>query len=176
MASRATQNKLDEMIHGAAKLERFPGAIKGAVKVETEAESRRAYIDGLMKELTGKPFDMKVCGYKIALYLPTGAEKSAGGIIIPEKTRDDEVLKANCGLVLGLGPDAYNGKDAYGADRFPSGPWCAVGDWVGFQRYETTAALVGFRGVTIAVIPDDKIDSVVPDRKDLTDIKKNDLL
>ena len=93
------------------------------------------------------------------------------GLRLPDSYRDKEVLKANCGMVLALGPDAYADKE-----RYPSGPWCAVGDWVGFQRYETTAALMGYRGITIALIHDDKIDGVAEKRQDLTDILKRDLL
>lgn len=146
--------------------------------VVDEAMERRKYVDGLFVELTGKPFTMKVAGYKIALLIPRGEKTvgESGKILAPDEWRESQVLKANCGLVLALGPDAYKGKDAYGAERFPDGPWCDVGDWVAFQRYETTAALMGYRGETIAIIPDDKIDGVVDGRHDLTDIKKKDLL
>lgn len=136
-----------------------------------EAAERQKYVDNLVTELTGAPFRFKVAGYKIALYLPKGEEVTPGGIIRPDMVRDKDVLKANCGMVLAMGPDAYRDKE-----RYPSGPWCAVGDWVGFQRYETTAALMGYRGITIALVPDDKIDGVAEKRQDLTDIHKKDLL
>lgn len=141
--------------------------------VVDEAAERQKYVDGLVTELTGGPFTFRVSGYKIALYIPKGDERvgKTGAIIAPEEYRNNQVLKANCGMVLALGPDAYRDPE-----RYPSGPWCKVGDWVGFQRYETTAALMGWRGITIALIPDDKIDGVAEKRQDLTDILKRDLL
>lgn len=149
------------------------GAPAGAAQVFplNEDAARRAFVDDLVTKLTGAPFGMKVAGYKIALYIPKGEETvgKMGKIIAPEQYRNDQVLKASCGLVIGMGPDAYKG------DRF-SEPWCKIGDWVAFQRYETTAALMGYRGITIAMIPDDKIDGVVGSREDLTDIQKKDLL
>jgi co-chaperonin GroES (HSP10) len=136
-----------------------------------EATARAKFVDDFMTKMTGKPFDLKVSGYKIALYLPMDEEKSAGGIIKLKSTRENEVLKANCGFCVAHGPDAYADKT-----RYPSGPWCMPGDWVVFQRYDTTAALVGYRGHHIAFIPDDRIDAVAPDRMDITEILKRDLM
>lgn len=129
------------------------------------------FVNDFMTKLVGKPFDMKVAGYKVALYLPRGDEKTKGGILLPDSARDNEVLKANVGFCVAHGPDAYRDPE-----RYPSGPWCLPGDWVVFQRYETTAAIMGYRDIHIALVADDKIDGVVGDRFDVTDIRKRDLL
>jgi hypothetical protein len=136
-----------------------------------EMAARKKFVDDFMIGLTGKPFDMKVAGYKIAIYIPHGGEKTAGGIIKIQATLDSERLKANCGFCLAHGPDAYSDPQ-----RYPSGPWCLPGDWVVFQRYDTTAAIMGYRDQYIAMIPDDRIDGVVPDRMDITEVLKRDLM
>lgn len=149
-------------IMDAAKLGGFPGDGRNAAQ---------ARVDEIMTRLTGAPFRQPVCGYKLALLLPRPEEKTAGGIIRPDMNRDNAILMANAGLVLAVGPDAYTPET-----RYPSGPWCKVGDWVVFQRYSTTAALMGYKGVTIAIIPDDKIDMLVEQPTDVTEVPKRDLL
>ena len=87
-------------------------------------------------------------GEKVTLYLPDASRAS-------DKW-------TNCvGLVVGMGPAAYTGKNSDGSDRFPEGAWCRVGDFVVFPRYEGQVFM--WRGVAMMLIYDDKVQMVVSD-------------
>lgn len=70
-------------------------------------------------------------GYNMLIALPTMAQQTKGGIIIPFETNERERAAAVVGTVLAQGPLCY--KDP---KRFPDGkPWCQTGDQVMFSRY-----------------------------------------
>ena len=48
--------------------------------------------------------------------------------------------------------------------RFPTGPWCAVGDWVMFRPYSGTRFKI--RGQEFRLINDDTIEAVVDDPRE----------
>lgn len=97
-------------------------------------------------------------GYRVLLAMPVVEEKTAGGIFMPEKLRDEEQTASILGRVMKLGPEAY--KDP---DKFPTGPWCAVGDWVVFRSYSGTRFSVD--GHELRLINDDTIEAVVANPK-----------
>lgn len=70
-------------------------------------------------------------GHHMLIALPTFAEQTAGGIIIPGSVNERERAATVIGTVLAQGPSCY--KDP---KRFPEGPWCKVGDRVLFSRYQ----------------------------------------
>lgn len=102
-------------------------------------------------------------GHRLLIALPTMAQQSAGGIIIPTEVNERERAAAVVGTVLAVGDDAY--KDLR---RFPSGkPWCKLGDKVLFSRYagqrfkskdRESGAMVEYR-----MLNDDEITGTVPD-------------
>ena len=69
-------------------------------------------------------------GWRILVLPHRGKGKTKGGVILSDKTVEETQIATNVGLVLAIGPDAYNDKD-----RFPNGPWCKEKDWVIFARY-----------------------------------------
>ncbi len=100
-------------------------------------------------------------GYSMLVALPTMAEMTAGGIIIPEVINDRERAAAVVGTVLAQGPDCYTHP------KFTSGPWCKVGDKVMFSRYSgmrfksldaETGEMVEYR-----MLSDDQIVGTVPE-------------
>lgn len=70
-------------------------------------------------------------GYHMLVALPTVAQQTAKGIIIPEEVTERERAATVVGTVLAQGPDCY--KDQR---KFPNGAWCKVGDNVLFSRYQ----------------------------------------
>lgn len=100
-------------------------------------------------------------GYKILIMLPDIEETYEGGIAKAGQTKHIEEVYSVVGRVIDLGPDAYADKT-----KFPTGPWCKLGDWVLFR------ALTGSRykvyGREIRMINDDSVDGVVDDPKGLT--------
>lgn len=97
-------------------------------------------------------------GYRVLLAMPAVEEKTAGGIIRPDKLRDEEKTASILGLVLKLGPDAYADPD-----KFPGGAWCKAGDWVIFRSYSGTRFKID--GREFRLINDDTVEAVVADPK-----------
>lgn len=98
----------------------------------------------------------KVVGYKVLVALPPVEDTHDGLIVKSAQAKHIEEVYTVVGRVIDIGPDAY--KDAA---RFPSGPWCKLGDWVVFR------ALSGSRfkvfGQEVRVLNDDSIEGVVAD-------------
>lgn len=142
-----------------------------------EEREAKELIDKQFIELTGKPFGAKVCGYLVCIKIYVRPEhirevKVDGGgtqkIYIPDQSRQEDRFQSVAGLVVGIGPQAYRGKNADGSEKFPEGPWCRVGDWVTIPRYE--AHLFSYRGVALGIIVDDKIMSIIEDPTDVQNI------
>lgn len=73
--------------------------------------------------------DMQVCGYRILIEPETIGDKyeSTLDLVKSEDTKDHEKRNTQKGLVVQVGPDAYD------RDNF-KGPWCKVGDTVMYTR------------------------------------------
>ena len=95
-------------------------------------------------------------GYKILIALPEIEEKTEGGIIKSSESRHEESIATVVGWVMSMGPDAYTNYA-----RFPSGPYCQVGDWVVFRAFSGTRIKV--QGREFRLINDDTVEAVVED-------------
>ncbi len=94
-------------------------------------------------------------GYKILIALPKPAKKTDGGIVKAAETLFAEEIMSICGKVVEMGADAYTG------DRFPSGPYCKVGDWIMMRAYSGTRFKVN--GLEMRLINDDSVEATVED-------------
>ena len=99
-------------------------------------------------------------GWRIAILPYRGAEKTKGGIILSEETQKKTQLATVCGYVLKVGSLAYNDPD-----KFPTGAWCEVGDWVIFGRY--AGSRISIDGGEIRILNDDEIIGRVNDPEDI---------
>jgi co-chaperonin GroES (HSP10) len=95
-------------------------------------------------------------GWRILVAMPTAKEKTEGGILKAASTVRDEELSNICGYVLKLGDECYKDEK-----RFPSGAWCAKGDWVMFRSYSGTR--IKMYGQEFRLINDDTVEAVVAD-------------
>ena len=99
----------------------------------------------------------KPSGHKMLVALPKVADTFEGSMIQKvDSTKMAESVTSVVALVLELGPDAY--KDA---ERFPSGPWCAAGDYVLMRPYQGTRFMLN--GQEFRVVNDDSVDGIVTD-------------
>ncbi len=130
-----------------------------------EVDEAQALVNAQFVEMTGRPFDMRVAGYMIAVKIYIPPEKTKGGIIKTDNTRENERYQSVAGLVVGVGPQAYKGRNQDGSPRFPEGPWCRVGDWILLPRYEAT--LLTYRDVAMGMIPDDRVQCTITDPEDV---------
>ena len=96
------------------------------------------------------------CGYVLLIALPEKEDKTEGGVYVPEDLRDREHTASISGMVLRMGPDAYGDKK-----RFPSGPYCKVGDWIMMKSY--TGYRLVIHGQELRLINDDSVRAVIED-------------
>ena len=89
-------------------------------------------------------------GWRILVLPHRGKGKTKGGVLLSDKTVEETQIATNVGLVLAIGPDAYNDKD-----RFPNGPWCKEKDWVIFARY--AGSRLNIEGGELRILNDDEI-------------------
>jgi co-chaperonin GroES (HSP10) len=95
-------------------------------------------------------------GYHILCAVPEVEEEFENGLIKSASTVHFEEMLTTVLFVVALGPDAY--KDP---QKFPSGPWCKVGDFV-LVRPNAGSRLV-IHGKDFRLINDDTIEAVVDD-------------
>ena len=116
------------------------------------------------KKVKKKPLEEmslpKPTGWRILVLPYKAKEKTKGGIILSDKTVTESQIATNCGLVMDMGPDAYNDKD-----KFPNGPWCKKKDWVLFARYAGSRIYID--GGEIRVLNDDEILGTIEDPEDI---------
>ena len=116
------------------------------------------------KQTRKKPLEKmslpKPTGWRILVLPYKAKEKTKGGIILSDKTVTESQIATNCGLVMEMGPDAYNDKD-----KFPNGPWCKKKDWVLFARYAGSRIYID--GGEIRVLNDDEILGTIEDPEDI---------
>jgi len=103
----------------------------------------------------------KPIGYRLLIALPQVQETFDNGFIKADKTIFEEKILSIVGLVLDMGEEAY--KDA---TRYPSGPWCKVGDYVLFRANTGTRFKVD--GVEYRIMNDDSIEAVVANPRGVT--------
>jgi co-chaperonin GroES (HSP10) len=141
-----------------------------------EEEVAKKLINDHFVEITGRPFDMKPAGYLIAAKIYVRPEElktitrddgTEATLYLPDHIRAEDKYQSVSALVCAVGPEAYQGE------KFErSGPWCKVGDWVLIPRYEATA--VSYRGVAMALLPDDRVMAVIESPDDVAGAKQAD--
>ena len=87
-------------------------------------------------------------------------EKTKGGVIMNESTLERQQVASQCGNVLAMGSECYKDKE-----RYPSGPWCKVGDWVVFARY--AGSRINIEGGEVRLLNEDEGLATVKDPEDL---------
>lgn len=104
----------------------------------------------------------KPVGYRVLVKLPDVKETyGESGIIKSTKEQHNEQIMSISGEIVDMGESAYVDED-----RFPNGPWCAVGDYVIFRA--NTGTRFKIDGVEYRLMNDDSIEAVVEDPRDLT--------
>lgn len=93
-------------------------------------------------------------GFRLLVEMPVLQAKTKGGLYIPEDRKKMDEVAGIVAQVVAMGPDAYKDET-----RFPTGPWCQVGDFVMFRPYSGSRADV--EGKEYRVINDDTVEAVV---------------
>ena len=99
-------------------------------------------------------------GYHVLVRPVTIKAETKGGIILPEKSRDDIAYLTTVGRVLKVGELAYEDKE-----KFLGGAWCRVGDYVCYQKLTGTKFV--YKGVKLLLLFDDQVIMKVDNPEDL---------
>lgn len=102
-------------------------------------------------------------GYRILIAVPSVSDVYESGIIKADTTKQHETLLTMVGSVIDMGAQCYQDPQ-----RFPSGPWCVIGDWVMFRANSGTRFKVD--GTEYRLLNDDSIEAVVDDPTGITRI------
>lgn len=100
-------------------------------------------------------------GYRILCALPEVEKEYENGLLKADETMRHENLLATVLFVVAMGPDCYGDKD-----RFPTGPWCKVGDFVLVRPNAGTRLKI--HGTEMRMINDDSVEGVVLDPRGIS--------
>jgi co-chaperonin GroES (HSP10) len=98
----------------------------------------------------------KPSGWKILCAIPEKEREFESGIAKSDETIRNEELLTTVLFVVDLGPDCYTDKT-----RYPSGPWCKVGDFI-LVRPNAGSRMV-IHGREFRMINEDSVEGVVED-------------
>ena len=130
-------------------------------KAKQEAEKKAQ--EKSLKERIPQP-----TGWRILVMPYMGKDKTDGGIIVPDQTRERESRATVVAYVLKLGPLAYKDPIKFGdpTDSHENWePWCQEGDWVCIGRYAGSRFQI--EGGEVRIINDDEVIATILDPDDI---------
>lgn len=100
-------------------------------------------------------------GYRLLCAVPEVEKRFDNGLWKPDVTLHNEEMLTTVLFVLKIGPDAYKDEK-----KFPTGPWCAEGDFVLVRPHAGTR--VKIHGKEFRIINDDAVEAVVEDPRGIS--------
>ena len=97
-------------------------------------------------------------GFHVLVRPVSVKEKTKGGIIIPNATKEDMSYLTTVGKVIKIGNLAYNDTD-----KFPKGPWCKKGDYICYAKH--AGQKIQYKEVKMILLYDDQVIMKVQDPK-----------
>jgi len=106
-----------------------------AIKMAHAADPRQE----IREKLKGAEKNIRVMGARVLVATYIRPDKTASGIILADRTREEEKHQGKTGMVIALGPLAFQEDDAHqwGDDK-PT-----IGDWVMFNIGDTRRLIIG---------------------------------
>ena len=95
-----------------------------------------------------------VVGWRILVHPLEVIQRTAGGVILSDETKQKEQLVVSVGRVLQVGPLAYKRDDM-------GDPWCKEGDLVGYGKYAGKKMM--YKSIPLVVLNDDEVIMVFPE-------------
>ena len=116
-------------------------------------------------EVTDEEFDAQLptpVGYHLLVAMPEVEDTYADTSILKSITaKNHETIMSIIGLVVDMGEQAYSD-----GNRFPTGPWCSVGDYIMFRANTGTRFVIG--GKEFRLMNDDSVEAIVKDPRGVT--------
>ena len=101
-------------------------------------------------------------GYHLLVAMPEVEDTYYSTSILKSvTTKHHEAIMFIIGLVLDMGEQAYSD-----GNRFPTGPWCSVGDYIMFRANTGTRFVIG--GKEFRLMNDDSVEAIVKDPRGVT--------
>ena len=127
---------------------------------EAYKEDRRTFLDP--ESIGGSLLDRlpTPTGWRILILPYRGQGKTEGGILLADKTLEQQQVSTQVGYVLKVGSLAYKDEN-----KFPSGPWCAEKEWVMFARY--SGSRFNIDGGEVRILNDDEILARISNPEDV---------
>ena len=100
-------------------------------------------------------------GYHMLVAIPEVDDKYESGLIKADQTMHFEEVLSTVFFVVKMGPDCYKDEK-----RFPSGPWCKVGDFILARPNSGTRLKI--HGREFRLINDDTVEAVVQDPRGIS--------
>ena len=97
-------------------------------------------------------------GFHVLVRPVSVKEKTKGGIILPNSTKEDMSYLTTVGKVIKIGNLAYNDTD-----KFPKGPWCKEGDYICYAKH--AGQKIQYKEVKMILLYDDQVIMKVQDPK-----------
>ena len=89
-------------------------------------------------------------GFHILVRPVSIKEKTKGGILLPDSTRDDMAYLTTVGQVVAMGDLAYHDME-----KFPIGPWCELNDYVCYGKH--AGQKIQYKGIKYILLFDDQV-------------------
>lgn len=134
----------------------------GAVSITSDNFLTETQVRAQVEEVRRSTFAMAIqpAGWRLSVLVLTTPEETEGGLLLTDDERERRAVTSPQGVVLRLGPAAYQGTSP-DDERFKiSGPWCKVGDRVLFQRYGGRIVRLP-SGQALAILLDSDISGVI---------------
>ena len=80
----------------------------------------------------------KPTGWKIMVLMLTIPEKSSGGVIVVDDAKEQRSLASPQGVVLAVGPAAYQDADRFSDGHGNLAPWVEAGDRITLVKYDAS--------------------------------------
>ena len=116
-------------------------------------------------EVTDEEFDAQLptpVGYHLLVAMPEVEDTYADTSILKSITaKNHETIMSIIGLVVDMGEQAYSD-----GNRFPTGPWCNIGDYIMFRANTGTRFVIG--GKEFRLMNDDSVEAIVKDPRGVT--------
>ena len=122
-------------------------------KYKSEPTKEPLNPDNIQEQKTQLPIPS---GWRILVLPFTPKEKTRGGIFYAQESLDKVRIAVNCCYVLKMGPLAYHDRD-----KFPTGPWCKIGEWIVFARY--AGSRLPIEGGEVRILNDDEVLGTIKD-------------
>ena len=97
-------------------------------------------------------------GFHVLVRPVSVKEKTKGGILIPNSTKEDMSYLTTVGKVIKIGNLAYNDEN-----KFPKGPWCKVGDYICYGKH--AGQKIQYKEIKMILLYDDQVIMKVEDPK-----------